>query len=81
MAEFVKTDLVEFTEGRNIRFELVAIDEDNNDVIAKIVSHIDADEVASKSEVVQAQVDEYLINEYFEADPMDYDDAVKYMEV
>lgn len=62
--------------AKSIRFELVAIDEDSEDVIAKSTSHIDIQDVVSEAENIQKQVDEYLRNE-FDEEP-DFDSEVKY---
>lgn len=65
----------DFQMSKSIRFELVAIDEDTEDVIAKATSNIDVQEVASEAENIQAQVDDYLRNEH-DQEP-DWDAEVK----
>lgn len=68
--------LDEFVENKNIRYEIVAVDEDTDEVLAKSTSYTDVFDVASEAEQIQAQVDEYLIGEWSE-EP-DYDLQVKY---
>lgn len=71
----MKESWEDFVDNRRIRYELVAIDEDTEEVVSKFTSHIDAADVSCESDNMQKEVDEHLRKE-FDVEP-DYDEIVK----
>lgn len=68
-------DWERFLDTKNIRYELLAIDDDTDEVIARATSYIDVDDVVSESEHIADQVDEHLHDEFNEE--QDFDSMAK----
>lgn len=64
-----------FLDSKNIRYELMAIDDDTDEVIARATSYIDVNDVVSEADHIDDQVDEHLHDLYNEE--QDFDSMAK----